>query len=221
MALQERSERGWRSIIDLVATLSIIGACLTFMGVLIASRVNGRTANPVPASVGVIEFSDFECPFCGRFARETLSSIVSSYVVSGKLLYAFRHFPIQSRHPAAFKAAEAAECSGVEGRFWEMHTALFTLPLGLDEPSLFKKATGLGLDGSRFKACMAGEMANKVQSNVDNARALGITGTPTFLFGFVEGGDRLRVVRRETGAIPAAAFARILDTILSSGSKRE
>jgi protein-disulfide isomerase len=166
------------------------------------------------ARIGVIEYSDFECPFCGKFATATYPTIVKAYVETGKVQFAFRHLPLK-QHPLAMKAAEAAECSRRQGRFWPMHDALFTMPRALDSDSLLAKAKTLGLDSGQFQRCMDGEAITRVRQDVAEAQALGITGTPTFLFGTIEPDGRLKVVRRESGAIPAKAFAGMLDDLVN------
>jgi protein-disulfide isomerase len=183
--------------------------------------------NPVPldgaplegkstARIGVIEYSDFECPFCARFVTSTYPAIAKSYVETGRVQFAFRHLPLEDKHASALRAAEAAECSRRQNQFWPMHNALFTVPKALDTDSLFAKAHTIGLDSRRFRQCMNGEATARVRQDVAEARALGINGTPTFLFGTVEPKGLLKVVRRESGAIPTDAFSGILEELLHS-----
>jgi protein-disulfide isomerase len=172
------------------------------------------------ASVGVIEYSDFECPFCGTFARKTLPAILQSYVDTGKVQFAFRHMPLEARHPRSFTAAEAAECSQRQGKFWQMHDAFFAEPMSLETTSLFGKAHAAGLDSARFRQCMNGEATAKVRQDIAEARSFGITGTPTFLFGTIERHGGLRVVRRESGTLPFEVFAQILDELLEPNGTR-
>jgi protein-disulfide isomerase len=164
----------------------------------------------------VIEYSDFECPFCGRFALQTLPAIVKKYVDTGKLLVAFKHLPLESKHPFALHAAEAAECSRRLGRFWEMHDALFEEPVMLQPESLRAKAKRIGLDSSRFDQCLKGGATTRVKQDLSEAQAFAITGTPTFIFGVVETPSRLKALRRQSGAIPVEAFERIVDQLLES-----
>jgi protein-disulfide isomerase len=134
-----------------------------------------------------------------------------AYVETGKVLFAFRYLPLQEKHPAALMAAEAAECSARQGRFWDMNNELFAAPRPLTSESLLAAAQRLGLDPALFGRCMKGETLDTIRRDVAHARGLSITSTPSFLFGAVEGGNQLRVVRHESGAIPPAAFSRILD----------
>src|SRR6185436_20936742 len=84
---------------------------------LAGAATKGRASAPLV----MLEFSDFECPFCGRYSRETYPQVQREYVDTGKVRYVFRHTPIERIHPQAMKAAEAAECAGTQGKFWEMH----------------------------------------------------------------------------------------------------
>jgi len=168
------------------------------------------------AQVVVIEYSDFECPFCRRFASETLAPIKDSYVTPGKVRLVFKHFPLESIHQSALMAAEAAECAHRQGRFWDMHDALIEEPMPLLDTALLERASSLGLDGARFKICLGGEARSKVRDDIAAAQVLRITGTPTFLFGMIdEESGYLKVMRRASGALSVSAFASTLDELLS------
>lgn len=167
------------------------------------------------ASVGMIEYSDFECPYCSRFALETLPRIVESFVDTGRVLFGFHHLPIETKHANAVKAAEAAECAGEQGRFWELHDALFAMPLQLDESSLLKKARGVGVEVGGFGQCLNGRMTAKVRADMSAARVLSVSATPTFFFGWIDPEGRLQVTRRESGALPYEVFAGILNELLA------
>jgi len=143
--------------------------------------------------------------------------LVKLYVETGKIQFAFRHLPLEQRHPSAVRAAEAAECSGRQGKFWQMHDALFRTGKALDSASLFARAEEIGIDSDRFRKCMDGEATARVREDIAEAQSLGITATPSFLFGTIEpDGRRLKVVRRESGAIPADGFVAIVEQLLKS-----
>jgi protein-disulfide isomerase len=128
--------------------------------------------------------------------------VIDKYVKAGKVQVVFRHLPLDRIHPLAHKAAEAAECAGQQGRFWEMHDLLFRGRDKLDPPSLRVHAATVGLDMSRFVQCLDnGEMAARVRRDADEARKLQISGTPTFLLGTLAPGDRAKVVRRLSGGM--------------------
>lgn len=168
------------------------------------------------AKIGVIEFSDFECPYCRRFAVEILGEIKRRYVDAGLVRFGLRHLPLGAIHPSAQIAAEAAECAHRQGSFWKMHDALVVAPVPLQQANLVSAASRAGLDTQRFLACLRdGEAAPRVREDAEAAKALRITGTPTFLFGVLDGTGSMRVVRRESGALDAVTFGGILDELLA------
>src|SRR5262249_48957222 len=158
-----------------------------------------------------IEFSDFECPYCGRFSATTLPEFVKSYVDAGKVQFAFRHLPLERLHPLAVGAAEAAECGRLQGKFWQMHDSLFASPKALDRSSLATKARGTGLDPEAFQQCMENAGPKKIGEEVAEAEALGIASTPSFLFGRLQPDGRVKIIRREGGALPWKAFSALVD----------
>ena len=170
-------------------------------------RVKGKADAPVT----VIEYSDFQCPFCGRFTRNTLPQIDREYIQKGKVKFVFKHLPLPF-HQHAQKAAEAAECAGkIGGRkaFWAMHDKLFYegQPRGqLDINSLKRFAREIGLDMKRFERCLdTGETAQIVRRDYQEAQRLGVRGTPTF---FING----KIVR---GALPYDVFKNVIDQELA------
>jgi protein-disulfide isomerase len=167
------------------------------------------------AKVALIEFSDFQCPFCGKFERETLPDIKSRYVTSGKVLLAFRQFPL-SIHPFAQKAAEAATCAGEQGKFWDMHDQLFGHQLQLDEVSLRQYGKAVGLEAGSFDSCLAGPGAAQVKSDSLAGQSLKVSGTPTFFAGLIQADGRVKVVKRLSGAQPIAQFQAVLDGLIAS-----
>jgi len=176
----------------------------------------GSTIGAATAQVGVLVYSDFECPYCARFARDTMPTLVRDYVDRGRVALAFKHLPLEAIHPRARKAAEAAECAGEQGRFWQMHDLLFALPRALQPSDLNSKAARLGIDRLSFSRCLDGEMAVRVDNDLEEARELMVSGTPTFFFGALQRDGTIRVIRRESGAIPPKAFSKILDEVLGS-----
>jgi protein-disulfide isomerase len=167
------------------------------------------------AKVVLIEYSDFECPFCSRFTKTTLADIRSRYVKSGQVQIAFRHFPLVQIHSKAMKAAQAAECAGAQGKFWLLHDAMFEDPSRLDEADLIEKARGLGLDEKQLGGCING-MAAKVNGEISAAKALEISGTPTILLGLRRSDGRVDIKRRITGAVPIGQVAPIVDSLLAT-----
>jgi protein-disulfide isomerase len=167
------------------------------------------------AKVAIIEFSDFECSYCGRFARETLPEIDRRYISTGQVLLAFKHLPIERIHRNAVNAAVSAECAGLDGKFWEMHDRLFQHQSLLDPKSLYVHAQAIGLDAARFARCLDTDFAPKIRSEGSQARELKVSATPTFLIGVVENAG-VRVRHRLTGALPLQDFVEVLENLLRS-----
>ena len=139
------------------------------------------------AKVTLIEFADYQCPFCARFYRETLPQIEENYISTGKVKFFFRNFPLERSHPQAFKAAEAANCAGEQGKFWAMHHRLFTHQEELGSKDLLQHAKMLALDSSKFTRCLdSEESAAKVRRDLAEGEKAGVKVTPTFLLGFTE-----------------------------------
>ena len=170
------------------------------------------------AKIAVVEYSDFQCPYCGRFARETLPDIERTYVEPGKVLYAFRQYPLESIHPFALKAAEAAECAGEQGQFWRMHDLNFADQTHLDEPKLRERAKTVGLNAEQFDRCLRGDVAERVHADARTGTAFAVTGTPTFFVGVPQGDGRIKVVKRLSGALSFAEFSAILDAMGGPGA---
>lgn len=170
------------------------------------------------ARVVILEFSDFECPFCGVFSREVLPQIRSTYVDTGKVSFAFRHLPL-SFHAGARPAAAAATCAGRQKRFWDLHDAVFADQGMLNEPNFIGRvSSSLGLDPAAMNACVSdANVLASVQADIDAANALRITGTPTFLIGLAEP-EGVRVKHALTGARPYADFSRAIDALLGAQS---
>lgn len=178
-----------------------------------AENVSSTEPDPykgrVDAPITIVEYSDFQCPFCQRFWQETLPEIQSEYIDKGLVKFVYRDFPISSIHPYAQRAAEAAQCAFEQGKFWEYHDRLFAnfrswQKEGNDE---FKRiARELGLDGARFGECIdSGKYAGEVKRDSEDGIRAGVTGTPTF---FVNG------VKIE-GARPFSAFQEVIEAQLS------
>ena len=180
----------------------------------IAIAAGEPTKGDRSAKVAVIEFSDYQCPFCSRYSRDTLPQITTDYIDTGKIRYVFRDLPL-SFHKQAFKAAEAAHCAGAQGKFWEMHDALFQNQSALAPEQLAAHGRTLGLEESAFQECLtSGRFAADVNKDIADAGAVGITGTPAFLVGIVQPDGRVKVVKKLSGAKPYAEFKAAIDGAL-------
>lgn len=171
---------------------------------------DANTQGSVSAKLVLIEYSDFECPYCGRFAREVLPVIEAKYVATGKILFAFRHLPL-ANHTFARQAAEAAECAGRQRLFWPVHTAIFARQDRLDTMFLRDVAQDAGADLEKFDRCLASEARDEVQQDIDSARAVGVSSTPVFLLGVIDSTGAAKVVDRIDGAVPIAEFEKVLE----------
>ena len=166
------------------------------------------------AKVALIEYSDFQCPYCGKFALETLPVLDRDYVTTGKVLFAFRHMPLDALHPAAKPAAEAAECARRQGRFWQVHDRLFATQRDLRSADFRSLAGSLGLDVLAFDECAKGSAPDVVVTDTAAAKALGISGTPTFLVGIRQPDGRVQVRERLVGALSPEGFGKVIENLL-------
>jgi protein-disulfide isomerase len=175
---------------------------------------NNPSQGEATAKLTLIEFSDFQCPFCGRHARDTAPQIDKEYVSTGKIRHVFLNYPLESMHKAAFKAAEATNCAGEQGKYWEMNHRLFENQNKL-EP-LTPHAEAIGLDVAKFEACLnSGRQASQIRQNMAEAQKAGVTGTPTFFLAYTDPkSSKVKTVRRMTGAQPYSAFKTEIDKLL-------
>ena len=173
------------------------------------------------ATVTVVEFSDYQCPFCARHVQQTLPLLRKEYVDTGKVKYVFRDHPLESIHPAAFKAAEAARCGGEQGKFWEMHDKLFSNQTKLTAADLAAHAQEVSLDAAKFKECLdSGRQAGKIRTDLADGAKAGVRGTPGFFIGLTSpGGPTFKAVKFINGAQPYAQFKEAIDGLLTTASK--
>lgn len=158
------------------------------------------------AEVTIVEFSDFECPFCGRFHTQTWPEIKKNYIDTGKVKFVYRDFPL-GFHQQAQKAAEAAECAGEQGKFWEMHELLFNPGVQGGVASFKQYASQISLDTSKFNDCLdSGKMVAEIRKDLADGSAAGVQGTPAFFINGVE----------VSGAQPFSVFQQIIDGQLAS-----
>ncbi|MBI5393346.1 DsbA family protein [Candidatus Woesearchaeota archaeon] len=157
------------------------------------------------AKVTIVEFSDYQCPFCGRFFRDTLPQVEEQYVKTGKVKMVFRDFPL-SFHENAQKAGEAAECAGDQDKYWEMHDKLFQNQQKLAVSDLKQYAVDLKLDTKAFNDCLdSSKYKAEMQKDMADGSSYGVSGTPAF---FING-------RKLVGAQPFSAFKSIIDAELA------
>lgn len=160
------------------------------------------------AKVTMIEFSDFQCPFCERFYVDTFPQLKKDYIDTGKIKFTFRHLPLDI-HPLAPTAAEASECANDQDKFWEYHDELFnnfntwtTLTTDTLQPQLTTYASSIGMNADEFSSCLtSGKYTEKVNKDKTDGQSAGATGTPSF---FING-------KLIVGAMPYTTFKTLLD----------
>ena len=136
------------------------------------------------APITIVEFTDYQCPFCRRHATGPFAQIVKDYVDSGKVRYVVRQFPLKAIHPKAVKASEASLCAGDQGQYWEMHHRIFNKTKSFGQEEWVRHAEEMGLAMGAFKDCLeSGKNASRVEQDLKEGKALGIRGTPGFFIG--------------------------------------
>ena len=171
------------------------------------------------APITIVEFSDFQCPFCARFQIQTLPLILEQYVETGKVKFVYRDFPIQNSHPNAMPAAAASECAHEQNKYWEYHDILFENQGVWNKVEItsaitvFKEfAIELDLNQDQFNNCLdSGKYIEEINNDLKDGRNYGITGTPGFFIGNEETG-----FVKLNGAQPFEAFKSIIDSQLNT-----
>ena len=147
----------------------------------------GVSLGATDAPVAIVEFMDFECPFCRQFQNSTFPELRKKYVDTGKVRFVVREFPL-SIHANAMRAAEGARCAGDQGKYWPMHDSLFSDPSRLSDNGLVDNAKTLQLDVEVFRSCMeSGKHKLDIQKDVQVGNSLQIMATPSFLIGKING----------------------------------
>jgi protein-disulfide isomerase len=163
---------------------------------------------PADAPITIVEFSDFQCPYCSR-ATATLKKLDAAY--PGKIRTVYRDFPLVQIHPNAARAAEAGACANEQGKFWAMHDAMFEHQDKLGDADLRQSAAALGLDAAAFNQCLdSGRHTAQWKKDASEGERYGVSSTPAF---FVNG-------RLIVGAQPYETFARIVDEELARSAPR-
>ncbi len=201
LLLQERTRAAQSAFLDSLKAKTAVAISLEAPRLTVADA--GRPARgPADAPVQIIEFSDFQCPFCFQ-AHPTVAKVLSTY--GDKIRFVYRHYPLPN-HPNARPAAEAAACAAEQDKFWPYHDRLFENQSKLSAPDLKQHAAALGLDAAKFGACVdSHKYSDLVDEDMAAGEEAGVSGTPAF---FVNG----RVLG---GAQPFEAFKRVIDEELA------
>ena len=199
----EKREKIYQDFVDQLKTKYGVITYLQPLRVDVATEGH-PSHGPADAPVTIVEFSDFECPYCQAMLG-TIKNVQETYGEKIRLVY--RQFPLNSIHPNAQKAAEASLCASDQDRFWEMHDLMFEDQRGLSVEALTKKAESLELDGSTFETCLtSNKYAEQVKQDVMDGTVVGVTGTPAV---FVNG-------RPLIGNVPYDQLAEIIDDELKA-----
>ncbi|HUA26531.1 MAG TPA: thioredoxin domain-containing protein [Steroidobacteraceae bacterium] len=169
----------------------------------------GPSRGPADAPVTVVEFGDYQCPFCHRL-EPALESVIKQY--SHQVRFVFRNFPLTEIHPEAMHAAEAAMCADQQGKFWPMHDAIYADSTPLSDASLRALAKQAGLDSQKFEKCVRSEVPVKtIDADEQAGENLGVEGTPTL---FIDG-------RYITGDVPREQLVSVIQDELSIKAGRK
>lgn len=172
--------------------------------------------NKNKAKVGIVEFSDYECPFCKRFYTDTLPQITKEFIDTDKAIFVYRDLPLDALHPNARNSAEAAECAGEESpaKYLEFHNKIFETSDELSATKLKDIAKEIGLNTGKFNDCFdSKKMADEVKKDESDAAAAGINGTPGFVVGTLKSDGTVEgeVI---SGALPFSEFQKVIDKYL-------
>jgi protein-disulfide isomerase len=178
-------------------------------------QLSSRAVGLSSATVAIIEFGDFQCPFCARHSQEVFPRIEGDYITPGVVKYDFRHFPLEA-HQFALPAAQAAECALAQKSFWPMRQFLYSSQKSLDRDSLIAGGRVLGLDVPRFGECISGKSEKAIGLDVAEASKLGVRSTPTFFLGRIQPGGDVLIWKKVTGAQPFLTFETVLAELVGS-----
>ncbi len=169
------------------------------------------------AKIALIEFTDYQCPFCKRHSQNTQPQIESEYVDDGKIQFVSLDMPLTNIHPLAIKAAEAAHCADEQGQYWQMRDRMFANQRALEPWNAHAEA--LGMDVAEFDACLnSGKYTDAVNTDLAEARKAGATGTPSFVVAVIDDKDptKAKGISFIRGAVPYDQFKVALDDALAS-----
>ena len=181
------------------------------------SPVKGNADAPVT----LVEYSDYECPFCARVYRDVLPALQEEYIDSGKLKFVMREFPLANLHKNATNAAIAAQCAGNQDKYWEMHDVLYENQKELGVENLKALAAGIGLDSAQFNECLDGkETERQVRGDMASGAKLGVRGTPGFFLGLTDPSDpeKVNLTVFIRGAQSVDQFRASIDDLLKSSN---
>jgi protein-disulfide isomerase len=205
--MEARRQQARQNYLDSLRQKSSVAILLPRPKIEVAADPSRLRGNP-DAPVTIIEFSDFQCPFC-RTAEPTIKEVLDKY--KDKVRFSYRDFPLKQIHPYSEQAAEASRCAGEQGKFWEYHDLLYANQAKLDQAGLTEHARAVGLDVERFSTCLAsGKFKAPVDSDFQAGIRAGVSGTPAF---YIDGVFL-------SGAQPVSAFEKIIHTELTAAESK-
>ena len=185
----------------------------------VVNVANSPTKGRKDAPLTIIEYTDYQCPYCARHVRSILPKIQKNYIDTGKVRYVLKDFPL-SFHKLAAKAGEAGHCAGEQGKYWEMHDLMFENQKALGRSALMAYAEQLGVDRDAFEACVdSARYAGRVAQSLNAGQMSGISGTPSFVIGYSDG-DSVKSKKLLRGAVGFSIFQSHLDALLDNDLPR-
>lgn len=205
-----------RNVLEVASSLLMVVAAMSLLYTLflksgtarwkdVSYEVNVTDIRHIRGTAGpvLLVFSDYECPACVAFERDVFPEVETSLLTTGKVKFAMLNFPLNTIHPLAEKAAEASECADAQRKYWDMRQRLFAISPGLAAESLVAAAKAVGVDAGLFSECLAGEEQATVTADAALGHRFGLTGTPSFFLGQIEG-DSVRFSRAFSG-VPSSS----------------
>lgn len=184
-----------------------------------AAPVRGDPAAPL----FLVEFSDYQCPFCRRHAQQVLPELLKNYVDTGKVKFVMKEFPIPNLHPQAEGASQAALCAQDQGKYWEMHDALFAKGGDMGPEQLKARAAELKLKAGKFAKCLDDKQhAERIAADQAQGQKLGVRGTPNFFLGRAdpENPGQVILTQRIPGAVGYPVFSGAIDAMLAADNAK-
>ena len=173
------------------------------------------------APVTLIEFSDYQCPYCKRHANTVMPPLLKKYVDTGKVRFIMREYPIDTLHRRATATSEAALCAGDQDQYWDMHDSLFDDQKANTDEDFLQQAERLGLDTSAFADCMSSDRyMEQIKTDLVEGQKLGVSGTPSFVLGLTNPKDpsKVHLTKFIRGAQPVQSFSVAIDELIKTAA---
>lgn len=230
-----RGRLRWRTVLDVCTSIAVIVAASTLVWKAVGARlaapqtrseaaipsqpllIDGAIIKGTPqtAKVAMLEFADFQCPFCAKFAQFTLPDLIAGYVDRGDLVIAFRNNPLPI-HPLARRAAQVSECASSQNAFWRLHDQFFSKPESLQDP--IGAAGTVGIDLAQLRHCLDTDADSRIRADLSMAAAVGAEGTPDFFIGQFVRPNKIQVTARIQGAQPNVKFIEAIEKVVKKAA---